>query len=147
MAKITCTRRLEFDAGHRVLGHGGKCRHPHGHRYVVEVTCWAEQLNEIDLVIDFGKVKELCGGFIDTYLDHGFLVAERDTEMRAALATIEYAKVFVLATNPTAEGIAKYLLPAFADLLVRYGITVEKVRVWETPNCWSEATYSGAYRG
>ena len=33
---ITCTRRIEFDAAHRVMGHEGKCKHLHGHRYALE---------------------------------------------------------------------------------------------------------------
>jgi 6-pyruvoyl-tetrahydropterin synthase len=30
---ITATRYHEIDAGHRVVGQGGKCEHLHGHRY------------------------------------------------------------------------------------------------------------------
>jgi 6-pyruvoyltetrahydropterin/6-carboxytetrahydropterin synthase len=32
---ITITRRLEFDAGHRIPHHDGQCRHLHGHRYAI----------------------------------------------------------------------------------------------------------------
>ena len=32
------TRRLEFDAGHRIPDHKSQCRHLHGHRYAIEVT-------------------------------------------------------------------------------------------------------------
>ena len=32
------TRRLEFDAGHRIPDHASQCRHLHGHRYALEVT-------------------------------------------------------------------------------------------------------------
>ncbi|MHB8760606.1 MAG: 6-pyruvoyl trahydropterin synthase family protein, partial [Thiobacillus sp.] len=32
------TRRLEFDAGHRIPNHGSQCRHLHGHRYALEIT-------------------------------------------------------------------------------------------------------------
>ena len=32
------TRRLEFDAGHRIPDHKSQCRHLHGHRYVIEIT-------------------------------------------------------------------------------------------------------------
>ena len=34
----TCTRRIEFDAAHRVMEHESKCRHLHGHRYAIEAT-------------------------------------------------------------------------------------------------------------
>ena len=32
------TRRLEFDAGHRIPNHQSQCRHLHGHRYALEIT-------------------------------------------------------------------------------------------------------------
>ncbi len=32
------TRRLEFDAGHRIPDHKSQCRHLHGHRYAIEIT-------------------------------------------------------------------------------------------------------------
>ena len=32
------TRRLEFDAGHRIPNHISQCRHLHGHRYAIEIT-------------------------------------------------------------------------------------------------------------
>ena len=40
---ITCTRKIEFDYGHRVFKHGSKCKHIHGHRGVIEVTATLEQ--------------------------------------------------------------------------------------------------------
>ena len=32
------TRRIEFDAGHRIPNHQSQCRHLHGHRYALEIT-------------------------------------------------------------------------------------------------------------
>ena len=37
-AMISVTRRLEFDAGHRIPDHRSQCRNLHGHRYVLEIT-------------------------------------------------------------------------------------------------------------
>ena len=33
--KLTCTRRLQFCAGHRVYGHESKCANVHGHNLAV----------------------------------------------------------------------------------------------------------------
>ena len=55
---IEITRRLEFDAGHRVLGHEGKCKNLHGHRYSAEITVTAPDLDGLGRVIDFGVIKE-----------------------------------------------------------------------------------------
>ena len=35
---LTITRKLEFDAGHRIPDHTSQCRNLHGHRYTVEIT-------------------------------------------------------------------------------------------------------------
>ena len=62
---ITATRRLQFAAGHRVHGHEGKCRHLHGHNFVVFLTAAAENLDAVGRVIDFGVLKERIGGWIE----------------------------------------------------------------------------------
>lgn len=138
--RSTVTRRLEFDAGHRVLGHGGQCAHPHGHRYAVDVECRG-RTDEIDIVIDFGDVKRLVGDWIDRHLDHAFLVAERDVEMADAVRSVEPHKIHVMKTNPTAEGIAEMLLGVARDRLGGNGsgLDVVAVTVWETPNCRARA--------
>ncbi len=72
------TKVLRFDAGHRVLGHGGRCRCLHGHGYLVEVSVRAKQLDELGMVIDFGCVKEQVGGWIDRHLDHNMILHPDD---------------------------------------------------------------------
>lgn len=134
---LTCTRKLEFDAGHRVLGHPGKCRFPHGHRYVVEVTACAP-LNELGMVIDFGDLKGVCGSWIEKHLDHGFMVYEKDKLLREALRSAGEVKLRVLPFNPTAENLAHWFLSTFSEMLDN--LIVQSVKVWETPNCWAEAT-------
>ena len=56
------TRRLEFDAGHRIPNHGSQCRHLHGHRYALEVTVGGPVVAtpgaaDEGMVIDFSAVK------------------------------------------------------------------------------------------
>lgn len=139
----TCTRKIEFDAGHRVLGHQGKCRFPHGHRYVVEITLSAA-LNDLGMVQDFGRIKDVLGGWVDKRLDHGFIVNEQDFELIAALESLEHNKIEVVPFNPTAENLAAWLLREFQQELGSSPelsrAEVKRVRLYETPNCWSDAT-------
>lgn len=74
----TITRRLEIDAGHRLMNHESKCRNVHGHRYVFEVTVGAENLDGSGRVIDFGVVKQELGGWLDEHWDHGFIYQRGD---------------------------------------------------------------------
>ena len=131
------TRRLEIDAGHRLQKHESKCRHVHGHRYVFEVTCAADELDEVGRVIDFSVVKEKVGGWLDEALDHGFIV-ERSDPIAEMLAPI--TKLYVMPSPPTAENLAVLVLAQARELLEGNGLRVVRVVCYETPNCWAEAT-------
>lgn len=136
MNRLTCTRRLEIDAGHRLIEHESKCRNVHGHRYVFEITCAAEGLDKVGRIVDFGVVKREVGGWLEKYLDHAFIAQRGD----AIGEKIEEAglPVYWMAVAPTAENLAGVIFGVTYDLLAPYHIDVVKVRCWETPNCWAE---------
>lgn len=140
MAKPSITRRVEFDAGHRVLGHEGKCKNLHGHRYVVEVTCVAEELDHLGRVIDFGVVKEKIGGWIESKLDHNMILNPADPLLRVKKAIVPMIgrEPCIMPTqfpNPTAENIAKLIWVHSYELLKGSNVELRRVVVWETPNC------------
>lgn len=85
MTSYTVTRQIAIDAGHRVMTHGSKCRHLHGHRYSIEATCLADHLQaggeQSDMVLDFGFLKEAMMAEIDMPCDHGFLAHVEDFEL------------------------------------------------------------------
>ncbi len=131
------TRRLEFDAGHRLLRHESKCRNVHGHRYAVELTCEAEALDAVGRVIDFGVVKAVVGGWIDEHLDHGYIGEADDPILEAARKV--GSKVHSVSFPPTAEHLARYLFDVASNLLGgSYKIRVVRVRLYETPNGWAD---------
>ncbi|MFI5342852.1 MAG: 6-pyruvoyl trahydropterin synthase family protein [Chlamydiales bacterium] len=141
---ISITRKLEFDAGHRVMNHESKCATLHGHRYVIEITAEADALDSIGRVIDFSVLKARIGTWIDENWDHNVIIFHEDKETLAALCSIPRKKEpWVAHWNPTAENMAEYLLSVVCPLkLFATGVLVTKVRVWETPNCYADSTLS-----
>lgn len=141
---ITCTRRLEWDAMHRIPRHESKCRAFHGHRYAAEITCAAPRLDALGRVVDFGVIKARVGGWIDTHWDHTALLMRDDPEPAvAALAAANGAHgrpVYWLDEPPTAEVIVAELARVAADLLADTGVEVTRIRLWETPNASAEWT-------
>lgn len=137
--KTTMTRKMEFDAAHRVTQHGSKCRNLHGHRYVVEVTAEGA-LDKMGMVVDFGVVKQLVGGWIDEKLDHGTVIRQTDIAIETLCINHDW-KLFVMpdGKEPTAENMAELLLAKSQELLQETGVVVTQVRVFETPNCWADA--------
>lgn len=142
--KISITRLFGFDYGHRVLGHEGKCASLHGHRGTAEVTCTADRLDSLGRVIDFSKIKELVGGWIDEHWDHTMILHCDDPLLSYSVKNDNVfgpKRPFDMGLgNPTAENLASLLLETANDLLEPYGIRAVQVRFWETPNCFAVAT-------
>ncbi|MCK2089370.1 6-carboxytetrahydropterin synthase QueD [Thauera aromatica] len=144
------TRRLEFDAGHRIPDHASQCRHLHGHRYALEVTLSGEIIEADGLpvngmVMDFADVKRIANALVVERWDHAFLVYRQDCKVLDFLASLPGHKTVVLDVVPTAENLAaeafRILDPAYRD---SYGnhLRLERVRLYETPNCWADALRS-----
>lgn len=141
MSSVSAVRRINFCAGHRIHGHENKCRHFHGHNFQVyfHASCEKRQLDTIGRVVDFGVLKERLGGWIEEHWDHGFLIWENDREAVAVLQQLPEQKLYLMPDNPTAENIALFLLNHIApSLLDDTPITIDKVVVWETENCFAE---------
>jgi 6-pyruvoyltetrahydropterin/6-carboxytetrahydropterin synthase len=153
----TCTRIVEFDAAHRVLGHGGQCCFLHGHRYKLEIKVAADGLDELGMVVDFAKIKQLVGSWVNERLDHNVILhpddplwdlykcsLEPDSVVHYAAEVFGGREPFVMPgeghlANPTAENIARVVLANAQLLLSPESIKVIRVRCWETPACYAEA--------
>ncbi len=141
------TRRLEFDAGHRIPYHASQCRHLHGHRYALEVTLSGEIIRtegtpQQGMVMDFGEVKRIAMACIVEAWDHAFLVYRGDREVVEFLARLPGHKTVVLDSVPTAENLAveafRQLDAAYVDVYGNH-LRLERVRIYETPNNWADA--------
>jgi 6-pyruvoyltetrahydropterin/6-carboxytetrahydropterin synthase len=143
------TRRLEFDAGHRIPDHLSQCRHLHGHRYVLEVTVKGEIINHAGqadngMVMDFADVKAIAKQFVVDEWDHAFLCWREDHVVRDFLATLPGHKTVILDRVPTAENLAliagEILRTEFSK---RYAgqLFLCTIRLYETPNCWAEMSF------
>lgn len=141
MRNITCTRRIQFCSGHRVLNHESKCANLHGHNYVAYFYATAPSLDDLGRVIDFSVLKEKIGGWIDNHWDHTTILYNEDSELIDVCDSfVKNKKVFIAYFNPTAENMADYLLREVCPKVLREtGVVVTKVVLWETENCFAEA--------
>ena len=130
---VTVMRRIRFNAGHRLLGHEGKCANFHGHNYVCDVFVSGTAVDDVGRLIDFAELKSLLKGWIDEHWDHGFVLSEADENGIAAIRMVEPTKYYLLPDNPTAENMARYLLESVCpQLLAPYDVTAVRVDLWET---------------
>ena len=142
------TTRLEFDAGHRIPHHKSQCRNLHGHRYAIEITLsgdiiLADNASENGMVMDFSDVKQIARLSVVDVWDHAFLVFKEDSEVLNLLNTLPNHKTVIFPTVPTAENMAaeafKILKNQYRDTYGNH-LTLERVRLYETPNSWADAS-------
>lgn len=141
------TRRLEFDAGHRIPDHKSQCRHLHGHRYAIEVTLSGDIIRQDGnaangMVMDFSEVKGIAKQHLVDRWDHAFLAYAGDTSIIEFLKSLPDHKTVILDCVPTAENLAQtafeILDAAYRDTFGNH-LRLERVRLYETPNCWADA--------
>ncbi len=92
--------------------------------------------------MDFADVKAIAKRVVVDPWDHAFLVYRGDTRVVEFLASLPDHKTVVLDVIPTAENLAetafRLLAPQYRDV---YGnsLRLQRVRLYETPNCWADA--------
>lgn len=138
---ITCTRRIEFDAAHRIINHESKCKMLHGHRYALEATFTtntSNQLDDLGRVIDFGLIKELLGNWVDNNLDHNTILSIHDKNLGDKISSETNQNIYYIKDNPTAENIAQHILNDICPkLFADKDVKCLKIKLYETPNCYT----------
>ena len=129
MPNVTVTRRLHFNAAHRVHNPAlsdeennrlfGKCNNPnwHGHNYVLEVSVHGPIEERTGYVLDLSRLKEIVTREVVDQIDHkNFNI---DVE-------------FMHGIIPTTENIAVNIWRILAPRLAPARLT--RIRLWETEN-------------
>jgi 6-pyruvoyltetrahydropterin/6-carboxytetrahydropterin synthase len=115
------------------MNHGGKCRHLHGHSVKAAISISHDDLNDQSMVCDFSDVKDCVENYVNTHLDHNFLLHKDDPIIPALIQNNE--RFMVLDEHPTAEVLSKMLF----NHLQENGFKVSEVTLWETAS--ASATY------
>ena len=133
MPIVTVTRRLRFNAAHRVHNPAlsddenaalfGKCNNPnwHGHNYVLEVAVEGPIDDRTGYVIDLGALKTIVQREVIDRVDHRNMNIDVD---------------FMRGINPTAEHIVVACWTALAPHVTPGRL--KRLRLWETENNYVE---------
>lgn len=116
--KTSITKQFKFEAAHSLPHHDGKCKNLHGHSYVLEVTVTGPIITEgpkEGMVMDFADVSSIVNQEIIDQWDHQFL---ND----------------LLPFVTTAENLAHECFVR----LEKAGLSVSKIKLWETAKSWVE---------
>jgi 6-pyruvoyltetrahydropterin/6-carboxytetrahydropterin synthase len=104
-----------FSSAHCIRGYEGACENLHGHNWKVEVTVRAKGLDHLGMVMDFKAIKARTREVVDR-LDHKYLNEVKPFD----------------SVNATAENIAMYIFRELAASIGGSGVSVTRVKVWES---------------
>jgi 6-pyruvoyltetrahydropterin/6-carboxytetrahydropterin synthase len=135
MPIVTVTRRLHFNAAHRVHNPAlpdaenkelfGKCNNPnwHGHNYILDVSVKGEISPKTGYVMDLGALRDAVNREVIDKVDHRNLNIEVD---------------FMKGRIPTTENIVVAMWAVIEPLVAPAALA--KLVLWETQNHWAEYT-------
>ena len=135
MARVTVTRRLRFNAAHRVFNPSlsdaeneatfGKCNNPnwHGHNYTLDVSVEGPVEERTGYVVDLGKLKALVEHEVVDVVDHRNFNLDVD---------------FMESVIPTSENIIVAFWRLLADRVKPARLA--RLVLWETENNYVEYT-------
>lgn len=127
----TITKEVYFCYGHRLMNHAGKCRHLHGHSVKAAISVTSETLDTQGMVCDFADIRASVENYIDSNLDHNFLLHKDDPLIPALKANNE--RFWALDEHPTAEVLSKMIYRH----LKATGFNVSQVALWETASAYA----------
>lgn len=128
-------KEFNWEMGHRLMFHEGKCKNLHGHSYKCSVELTGNP-DQNGIVLDYYDLKKIIEPIIDE-LDHSFMVYKDDLEIIKALEILNSRKVIV-DFETTAENICRYLLDKIKISNLPNNVDSVMVRVLETENSYAE---------
>lgn len=129
------TTYTELEIMHRLGGaYSGRCLHPHGHRYEVEITVTAQNFNEDGMIVDFKKLKEVVKTVLDDKWDHGACVRSDDPLARSLMEDAHHERVHIINANPTLEWMVEHWALELQKALDNFcpGVAVSMLKASET---------------
>ncbi len=128
-------KEFNWEMGHRLPDHFGKCKNIHGHSYKMLVEIDGDVM-ENGMVMDYYHLKDAIEPLVEK-MDHAFLVYHEDKTVIDFLEKMNSKRV-VVDFQSTVENITKFFLDEIKKVKMPSNIHKVKVRVCETPDDYAE---------
>lgn len=137
---IRITKEFRYEGAHALLGYDGKCRHIHGHSYILYVTVRGAAAQSCGcakdgMLMDFTELKRLVNENIIDNFDHA-LVVRGDAPLAEELCR-EYENVVAVDFQPTCENLICYFAGVIKERLPA-GVELHHLKLYETATSFVE---------
>jgi len=140
---FTIRKQFKFEMSHQLeKAYSSACTDClHGHSYLCEVFFQSKDLDETGMVIDFGLVKKIIGGYINEW-DHALVLPASlyDVYMKNSAFRENNTKVKKTSYNPSAEEMSRDMYKYIKKVLRAHAphVTLKSIRLHETTTGWAE---------
>lgn len=122
------------------MGYDGKCRHLHGHSYLLYVTvtgrpCTDPESPYFGMILDFKQLKKIVETTLIDRFDHALVLpegAQLTEELQSA-----YGNVITLPFQPTSENMVSYFAEQLMAVLPEH-VQLFSLRYYETVSSYVE---------
>lgn len=128
-------KEFNWEMGHRLPEHFGKCKNIHGHSYKMLVEIEGDVLQN-GMVMDYYHLRDIIDPLVEK-MDHAFLAYQEDKILIEFLEKMNSKRV-VVDFQSTVENITRYFLSEIKNSKLPSNIHKVKVRVCETPDDYAE---------
>lgn len=140
MPTLRITKEFRFEGAHALTGYDGKCRHIHGHSYLLYVTVKGSPLNsdgspKNGMLIDFSDLKKIVTDKIIDVYDHALIL--RESSPLAEEIASAYQRVMTVPFQPTCENLITHFARLVKDALPE-GVSLYSMKLHETATSYVE---------
>lgn len=133
---VRISKEYDWEMGHRLPGHKGKCFSPHGHSYRMRIDIEGEQ-NDEGMIMDYYELSKIIKPIVEDF-DHAFMCQPGDELMINFLKDNNF-KYYVLDKTSTVENIVQHVYERVKIELAPFkNIKKLKIRINETIDAFAE---------
>lgn len=134
MSRRTIAVEHNFECAHRLPILPGKCQNVHGHSFLAKFFVSAE-LDENGVSVDYGILKKIVRGFIDTNWDHGTALGVSDPLVYTLWGDPYHTKTYVFGKTEESEEYPWPTVEAFAHVAAKHIQKLLNEELWKSDPC------------
>ncbi|MFM7016054.1 MAG: 6-pyruvoyl trahydropterin synthase family protein [Bacteroidota bacterium] len=139
---VTLNKIFTFDMAHALEHYPGKCRHIHGHTYILHVSVNGEILNKpgapLDgMIADFTDIKQWVKGEVIDVFDHALVLRQNSEHANMNWSEQNWTRIIITPYQPTCENIMLDIRDRL-NKKIPSGLELVQLRLYETPTSYAE---------
>jgi 6-pyruvoyltetrahydropterin/6-carboxytetrahydropterin synthase len=139
---VTLNKIFTFDMAHALENYPGKCRHIHGHTYILHVSVAGQILDHpgapLDgMIADFTDIKQWVKSEVIETFDHALVLRQNSEHANMNWSELNWTRILLTSYQPTCENIMLDIRDRLTKK-IPVGLELVQLRLYETPTSYAE---------